>query len=143
MSKAKKYIIISIFVLTFLMFSLCLFAINTDIAYADDADQYYYVNQDTLSKTATPSSVYFVYQGDKLFKIPESYYVKIAGEATIYDVPVSYKGLVGTISKADADKLENRTTTKYSNSALSNDNAYPNIVDIIIKHYMINLTILK
>ena len=109
------------------MFSLCLFALNSDIAYADDADQYYYVNQATLSKTATPSSVYFVYQGDKLFKIPESYYLKIAGEETTYDVPVSYKGLVGTILKTDASNLETRSTTKYSNAALSNYNAYPNI----------------
>lgn len=127
MSKAKKYIFISILVMTFLMFSFCLFALNRGIALADDETQYYYIPQDTLSKTATSSSVYFVYQGDNLFKIPESYYLKIVGEATAYDVPVSYKGLVGTISKEKADTLAKKTTTQYSNTAINDDNAYPNI----------------
>ena len=109
------------------MFSFCLFALNRDIAFADDETQYYYIPQDTLSKTATSSSVYFVYQGDNLFKIPESYYLKIVGEATAYDVPVSYKGLVGTISKEKADTLAKKTTTQYSNTAINDENAYPNI----------------
>ena len=127
MSKAKKYIFISILVMTFLMFSFCLFALNRGIALADDETQYYYIPQDTLSKTAASSSVYFVYQGDNLFKIPESYYLKIVGEATAYDVPVSYKGLVGTISKEKADSLSKKTTTQYSGAAITDDNAYPNI----------------
>lgn len=113
------------------MFSFCLFALNRDIALADDETQYYYIPQDTLSKTAYDSNIYFRNtSGDKLFLIPCSYYVQIIGEASVDSVPVSYLGLQGTISIDDAKNLTSKKITHYSNQTINEDNAYPTLDNI-------------
>ena len=114
------------------MFSLCFLALNSDVAFAEeDTTSYFYIKQSTLSKTAESSEIYFRNtSGDELFAIPQSFYVKITGEASGGSYPAEYLGIAGTIAQVDESKITKPDKTVYSNTTINDSNAYPTLSNI-------------
>ena len=122
MCKSIKISFIIIFCLAIAVLAFFVAFKTTDVAFAE-GNGYYYLKQTTQSKTAVSSSMEFKNaDGTSLFKIPETYYVKIE-EINSDSISVSYMGLAGTIKKVEG--LTPVTTTAISNVAITENNAYP------------------
>ena len=122
MCKSIKISLVIIFCLAIAVLAFFVAFKTTDVALAD-GEVYYYLKQATQSKTAVSSTMEFKNaDGTSLFKIPETYYVKVV-EVNADSISVSYMGLAGTIQKDDS--LQAVTTTAISKVAITENNAYP------------------
>ena len=122
MCKSIKISLVIIFCLAIAVLAFFVAFKTTDVALADDAG-YYYLKQATQSKTAVSSTMEFKNaDGTSLFKIPETYYIKIV-EVNSDSISVSYMGLAGTIQKNE--DLKAVSITAISKVAITENNAYP------------------
>lgn len=127
MCKSIKLTIVTIFCLAIAVLAFFVAFESTEVAYADDSNSYYYIEQDTQNKVASLSNVWIRDDsGEEIFKIPETYYIQV-NDSNDYSASVSYMGFSGTIKLIDLKDKQLKTQTVISKKTITESNAYPNI----------------